>query len=168
MSNYPENSQKKNQQNAFCDNYVGGNVSIENLTQTVNQILQPNNNKNSFCGLLKWINEKYDYLEDLHPEHGKEILKMLRQAPHDENLYFTAFETRVLNLIINYCHYFSQAGKARSEEFADFTEEDYLFELNKIANTQEKIRIQSIKISDLIADKKMSLIVKQLESSDGF
>lgn len=169
MSNCPEDNQKQIQQKAFDNNYIGGNVSIENFTQTVNQRLQPNNNeKNSFCGLIKWIHEKSDCLEDLHPEHGKEILKIIRQAPHDKKLDFTAFEARVLSLVLNYCHYYCQGGKARSEEFVDFTEKDYLFELGKLANTEEKIRTKLVTLSNLIADKKMSLLVKRLENSDGF
>lgn len=168
MSNCPEDNQKQIQQKAFDNNYIGGNVSIENFIQTVNQTLQPNNEKNSFCGLIKWIHEKTDYLEDLHPEHGKEILKIIRKAPHEEKLDITAFEARVLSLVVNYCHYYCQGGKARSEEFVDFTEKDYLFELNKLANTGEKIRAKSVILSDLIADRKISLIVKRLENSDEF
>ncbi|MBE9214206.1 hypothetical protein IQ247_16285 [Plectonema cf. radiosum LEGE 06105] len=169
MSNYPEDNQKQIEQKAFENNHVGGNVSIGNLTQTViNQILQPNNDKNSFCGLIKWIHKKSESLEGLHPEYGKEILRIIRKIPDDEKFDFTVFEVKVLSLVLNYCHYYSQGGKARSDEFVDFTEKDYLFQLNELVNTKEKIRIKALKLSDLIADKKISLLVKRLENSNGF
>ncbi|BAY82762.1 hypothetical protein NIES267_22460 [Calothrix parasitica NIES-267] len=170
MNNYPEDSQKQIQQNALENVSVGGNLSIGQLQQIINLTPQLNNPKNSFCGLINWIYKKSDsnYLEDLHPEYAKDILKIIKQVPYEKKLDFTPIETRVLSLVLNYCHYYSQGAKARSEEFFNFIEEDYLFELNKLASTQHKIRSQSVKLSDLIADKKISLIVKRFENSDEF
>lgn len=170
MSNCPENNQKKIQQNALENVSVGGNLSIGQLQQIVNLTPHLSNPKNSFCGLINWIYKKSgsNYLEDLHPEYAKDILKIIKQVPYEKELDFTAIETRVLSLVLNYCHYYSQGGKARSEEFFQFVEKDYLFELNKLASTEDKIRSQLVKLSDLIADKKISLIVKRLENPDEF
>lgn len=169
MSDHFEDIQKQVQQSAFGGNVsVGGDLSIESLNQTVNLILQSDNQKKSFCGLVKWVYEKSNSLEKLKPCYGNQVLEVIRKASQ-EKLDITTFELKVLDLVFNYCHYYRNRAKPRSSKFLKFNKaEDYYSEMNKLVTYDEKIRIGVMKLSSLIADKKMSEIVEQVEEIDEF
>jgi len=127
--------------------------------------------KDSFLTLLKWISEKSCSLEKLQPAHGKEVLELIRKARQSRgpSIDFTEFEIKTLDLVFNYCHYFSQGGKARSSELEKLKKaEDYYFSLKQMVASKEKIRVGSVKLSSLVGDPKMSKIVEQLEENNEF
>jgi hypothetical protein len=164
-----EDIQKQVQQSAFGGNVsVGGDLSIESLNQTVNLILQSGNQKNSFCGLIKWIHAKSDSLENLKSCYAKEVLEVIRiRKASQEKLNITTFELKVLDLVFNYCHYYRNRAKVRSGEFIKFSKpEDYYLEMNKLVASGDKIRIGAIKLSSLITDSKMYKLVEEVEKID--
>jgi hypothetical protein len=167
VSDHPEDIQKQVQQSAFGGKVnVAGNLSIESLIQTVNLISQSDNQKKSFCGLVKWIYEKSNSLEKLKPCYGNQVLEVIRKASQ-ENLDITTFELKVLDLVFNYCHYYRNRAKPRSSKFIKFNKaEDYYLEMKNLVAYGEKIRIGVMKLSSLIADRKMSEIVEQVEEID--
>lgn len=139
-------------------------VKLKSVTQAV-KIQQPTE-KDSFLSLLKWISEKSYSLEKLQPAHAKKILEIIRNVrqPTGKSIDFTEFEVKVMDLVFNYCHYFSLGGKARSSELEKLKKaEDYYHSLRIMVASKEKIRVGSVKLSSLIGDTKMSKIVEQLE-----
>lgn len=148
---------------------IGINVGTMNAnTLTINSQAKQNNFKDNFCGLVEWISEKSLSLENLHPAYGKEILRIIQKvknlSQNSQNyLDFTTLEIQVLDLVFNYCHYYLQSSIPRSTEFCNFAESDYYEHLISLIKSGEKIRVNHIKLSSLIAEKRMSKLVQKLE-----
>ncbi|BAY43083.1 hypothetical protein SAMD00079811_06610 [Scytonema sp. HK-05] len=171
MNSQPEDPNKQVQQRAFENVNVGRDFSIESLTQIINLVSQPNNQKNSFCSLLEWIHKKSVSLEQLPPCYQEEVLQILRINVHIKEhniLDFTAFEVKVFDLIFNFCHYYLNKGKPRSNEFASFKKKDYYSYMKKLIEDEETIRVGTVRLSSLIKDKEMSILVKKVEKIDEF
>lgn len=169
MSTHPKDIQKQAQQRAFENVTVGGNLSVENLTQIVNPVSQPDRKKSSFCALVEWINEKSDSLEDLPPCYNEEILKIIKRNIYQKQAHFsdfTCFETKVFSLVFNFCHYYLQGGRPRLEEYVKFKKENYYSYMKELVETGEKIRVGKVKLSSIIADIEMSKLVQKVERID--
>lgn len=170
MSDRPNPEQV--QQSIFKD-VTARDITVESLTQVIQILQQPTQKrpKDSFLGLLKWISEKSSSLERMHPEHSKEVLELIRKLRQSsgEPFDFTEFEIKILDLVLNYCHYFSQGGRARSPELEQLKKaDDYYFYLRNLVASKEKIRVGSVKLSSLVSDPKMSKLVELLEEKSGF
>jgi uncharacterized Zn finger protein (UPF0148 family) len=129
---------------------------------------QPHNVKNSFCSLIEWIYDKSDSLERLQPAYNPDILKVINRAKsasksNQQYLDFTDLELEVLELVFNFCHYYLNDARPRCEKFVSFKQADYYLYVNNLIKDGKKIRVNNIKLSSIIADKKMSKLVQKLE-----
>ena len=140
-------------------------------TVSITTQAKPNSFQDSFCSLIEWIFEKSDYcsLKKLHPDYAKEIIKSLQQIKlkyeNNQKLDYTDTEIKVLDIALNFCHYYLNSSVPRTKEFKKFTKSDYYFYLENLIIIGENIRVASIKLSSLIKsdDTKMSELVQKLE-----
>ncbi|MDZ8236681.1 MAG: hypothetical protein RMZ69_05810 [Nostoc sp. ChiQUE01a] len=153
---------------------VTGNISVNNFSQTVNfNLTKPNSQITSFCMLLKWIYEKSNFstLEDLPACYSYKILEIIQKNIYQgegELLDFTELEINIFSLVFNFCHYYLQGGKPRLEKYNNFQEKDYYNYMKNLIDTEEKIRVCSVKLSSLIAHTKMSKLVEEVEIKNDF
>lgn len=173
MSAHPKDVQKQVQQRNFENVTVGRDLSVGNITQIVNVFSQSSSDISSFCNLVEWIYEKSSSssLECLPPCYSKRILEILKKKcsqKQDQSLDFTDFELKIFNLVFNFCHFYRNGGKPRLEKYEKFQEKDYYSHMKELIDTGEKIRVCSVRLSSIVADRDMSKLVQEVEKINEF
>lgn len=124
--------------------------------------------KNSFSGIIEWINKTSGYIETLNCNQGKKVWDAINDIKEikSKSLYFTDFEIEVLDLVFYYCHYFSRNRKLHLLKNYSFkNKKDLCDYVKKLVISGNNIRAASTKLSSVVRDTEISELVRQLESN---